>query len=81
MENCCSRLHRPFDFKGFPNSSLVQNTIGQSSSFGAHNGKLCDVSDELLQRWISVSKVEGAVDGWRVVWVSDWQTRQTRERN
>ncbi len=22
-----------------------------------------------MQRWISVSKVEGAVDGWRVGWV------------
>ena len=30
---------------------------------------VCDVWDESLQRWISVSKVEGAVDGWREGWV------------
>ncbi len=68
-EDSCSRLHLPFGSKCSSNPSLVQNTFRQFSIFNVHNGNLCDVWDESLQRWISVSKVEGAVDGWRVGWV------------
>ena len=68
-EYSCSRFQRPFDSKCSSNPSLVQHTFRQFSSFNVHNGNLCDVWDESLQRWISVSKVEGAIDGWRVGWV------------
>ena len=68
-EDSCSRLHRPFGSKYSSNSSLVQNTFRQYSISNVHSGNLCDVWDESLQRWISVSKVEGAVDGRRVGWV------------